>query len=291
MRSTITLLIPLLEAFSAVTALPHSVSRSDLASRQSPNRPKYSVVPLEPDNDDEPENSDDGNGESTGGDQNSGNKGNDKGGKGQKDNGSDAPSGSDDEGDDYITVVETVTRTHGPVTVTHSVHPEPITQTKLVPTTVISVVDMEGGETTVTVRPEPETIREPPAALPSEKPETKPTTTAIITTTTPSTPAAEKITAESSSSSSTSTTTSVPEPTPVAPVADLEPDYDTPPAGDAHQWQPEPPATVIPTTLSTLYAIPTTETSASSTSTDYDNGQWHTTYPSWNETAWRAHAA
>lgn len=178
-------LIPILVALSAslttittVAALPQPI----LYHRDTSAKPKYSVVPLEP-GDDESDLGESGSGD---------NKGNGKGGSNGGDNGNgDDSNGSsgDDDGDEIVTVIETVVKTREPVTkvITQTGKPltitaAPKTVTKSVPTT-ISVIGMgdEEEETkviqTVTVIPKP--AAPSPSPLKS-KPANKPATTVDI---------------------------------------------------------------------------------------------------------------
>lgn len=214
MRRSVSLLLALPVYFSAAAVLPRVGPVPRVAAADDAERPKYSVVPLEP--------GDDGDDQPGGGD------------------GGDGDNGGDDDGDDVVTVIETLVKTRDPVTksITHtrtvSEEPDTVTKAVPVPTTIISIIDMDGEETTtVFVTP---TVLPPP---PPPEPTTTPSTDTIVTP---------------SSFPKPSTPTSFP------PTVTLPPVNTT--------------VTSPPTTFSTSTKAPPTP--------PYDNGQWHSTYPSWN---------
>lgn len=241
-----------------VSSLEDVAHAEELEFRAAPtdgdDKPKYSTVPLFPDEDDD---------EDSGG----GDGGEDGNGGDEPGDGEDGDNG-DDDGDGVVTLIRTVT--DDPVTkiLTKTVpdDEETKTVTKALPTTktVVSVIDMDGEvTTTVFVTQTPEPLPPPPAPEP----------TTVVVTEEP----------ESSTEISTPTPSSIPSDTP----------SNTPSSTpSASTWQPtvilpDPTSTLQPTTFVTL-----TKSSSSSThddgqwpvTKDYDNGQWHTTYPPWNAT-------
>ncbi|KAF4445098.1 hypothetical protein FACUT_178 [Fusarium acutatum] len=137
MRGFIPLLLALSVSYTTVIALP----QPRIVHRDATAKPKYSVVPLEP-GDDDPASGDLGGGNGDGN------------GNGGSSNGSGGGS-SDNDGDGVVTVIRTVTR--NPVTkiVTQTERPSIITApgktvTKAVPTT-ISVINMDDEPVTETV--------------------------------------------------------------------------------------------------------------------------------------------
>ncbi|KAM0296358.1 hypothetical protein HYE67_008957 [Fusarium culmorum] len=137
MRGYIPLLLALSASFTTVAALP----KPRIQLRDNASRPTYSVVPLEPGEDDPSSDGGDGNGGSGSG---SGN------GSGSE----------DDNGDDVVTVIQTVVQTQKPVTqvITQTEKPSIITVpgktvTKAVPTTVsiINLDDQPVATQTVTI--------------------------------------------------------------------------------------------------------------------------------------------
>ncbi|KAF5018408.1 hypothetical protein F66182_9615 [Fusarium sp. NRRL 66182] len=168
MRRYIPLLLALSAYYTTITALP----QPRIAPREPQTEPKYSVVPLEP-GDDDPASGGLGSGD-----------GGSSGGNGNG-NGNGGGSG-DEDGDGIVTIIQTVVRTRKPVThthiITHTKEPDTITApgktvTKPVPTTV-SVVDVneEPVTETVTVIPQPSTARPEPSK--ESKPLSEPETTA-----------------------------------------------------------------------------------------------------------------
>ncbi|KAF4981133.1 hypothetical protein FZEAL_3003 [Fusarium zealandicum] len=161
MRGFIPLLLALSASYTTTTALP----QHRIIPREAVDKPKYSVVPLEPGDDDielgEPGSGDD--------------KSHDKG------------KGDDTDGDGIVTVIETVVETRQPVTqvVTATEEPDTVTApgktvtkaiTKCVPTTV-SIIDMdeEPATQTVTVVPQPSAPK--PKSPKESRPANKPNTT------------------------------------------------------------------------------------------------------------------
>ncbi|KAF4456823.1 hypothetical protein F53441_1120 [Fusarium austroafricanum] len=187
MRGFIPLLLALSASYTTVTALP----QPRIVHRQAAAKPKYSVVPLEP-GDDDPA-SDDGGG--------NGNGGSGKGSGG--DNG-------DKDGDGIVTVIRTVTRKPITKIVTQTEKPSIITApgktvTKAVPTTV-SVINLGDEPATETV-----TISHP-----SSKPKAPKKTTTTQKSNTPtdeSKPTAQN-TSEALSSTAAPGVTAQPEPEP-----------------------------------------------------------------------------
>ncbi|KAH7270082.1 uncharacterized protein BKA55DRAFT_496432 [Fusarium redolens] len=137
MRGFIPLLLALSTSYTTVTALP----QPRIVHRDATAKPKYSVVPLEP-GDDDPASGDLGGGNGNGN------------GNGGSSNGSGGGS-SDNDGDGVVTVIRTVTRKPVTKIVTQTEKPSIITApgktvTKAVPTTV-SVVNMDDEPVTETV--------------------------------------------------------------------------------------------------------------------------------------------
>ena len=132
MRGSLTLLLALSASYTTVTALP----KPRIQPRDDAGKPKYSVVPLEP-GDDDPASGGTGSGDGNGG------------------------SGSEDgDGDGIVTIIRTVVQTPKPVTqvITRTGNPSIVTApgktvTKAVPTTVavINISDDPAVTQTVTV--------------------------------------------------------------------------------------------------------------------------------------------
>ncbi|KAF4962655.1 hypothetical protein FSARC_9216 [Fusarium sarcochroum] len=156
MRGYIPLLLALSASYTTITALP----QPRIVRREAAAKPKYSVVPLEP-GDDDPASGGLGNGDGNG---SSG------GGKGKGDG------SSDEDGDGIVTVIQTVVKSRKPVTqvVTKTEEPSTVTApgktvTKAVPTTV-SIIDMDEGPVTQTVTVVPESSTSKPKAPKESKP-------------------------------------------------------------------------------------------------------------------------
>ncbi|KAM0296611.1 hypothetical protein ACHAO9_000254 [Fusarium lateritium] len=161
MRGFIPLLLALSASYTPTTALP----QPRIALRDTAAGPKYSVVPLEPGNED-PASGDDGSGDGNG---SSGN-GNGNGG-----------SSNDKDGDGIVTVIQTVTRKPVTQVVTRTEKPSIITApgktvtkaiSQAVPTTV-SVINMDEGPVTETVtvpHPSPSKSEAPKKATTTQKP-------------------------------------------------------------------------------------------------------------------------
>ncbi|KAF5616699.1 hypothetical protein F52700_12994 [Fusarium sp. NRRL 52700] len=133
MRGFIPLLLALSASYTTVIALP----QPRIVHRDATAKPKYSVVPLEP-GDDDPASGDlgGGNGEGNG-------------------NGGSSGGSSDNDGDGVVTVIRTVTRKPVTKIVTQTQKPSIVTApgktvTKAVPTTV-SVINMDDEPVTETV--------------------------------------------------------------------------------------------------------------------------------------------
>ncbi|KAF4951234.1 hypothetical protein FGADI_7639 [Fusarium gaditjirri] len=160
MRGFIPLLLALSASYTTITALP----QPRIVRRDATAKPKYSVVPLEP-GDDDPASGDFGGGNGDG--------------NGGSSNGSGGGNGGND-GDGVVTVIRTVTRKPVTKIVTQTEKPSIVTApgktvTKAVPTTV-SVINMDDEPVT-------ETLTVP---HPSSKPKAtgKPTITQQLGTTT-----------------------------------------------------------------------------------------------------------
>ncbi|KAM5355962.1 hypothetical protein ACJ41O_002608 [Fusarium nematophilum] len=160
MRGFIPLLLALSASYTTVAALP----QPRVVVREPADKPKYSVVPLEPGDDEGSDPGDSGSGDDESDDKG---KGDDHG---------------DDDGDGVVTVIETVVKTREPVThvVTKTGKPDTVTApaktvTKAIPTTV-SVIDLEEGQVTrtITVVPQPSVPKSkaPKKPSPTEKAET-----------------------------------------------------------------------------------------------------------------------
>lgn len=169
MRGFIPLLLALSASYTTVFALP----QPRIVHRDATAKPKYSVVPLEP-GDDDPASGDLGGGNGDG-------KGN---GNGGSSNGSGGGS-SDNNGDGVVTVIRTVTRKPVTKIVTQTEKPSIVTApgktvTKAVPTTV-SVINMDDEPVTETVtvpRPssKPTNTREPGTTTEEREPVAQSTT-------------------------------------------------------------------------------------------------------------------
>lgn len=299
MRGSTSLLAALSTCLVTTSALPHInfALRPRADGIDGAKKPSYSVVPLEPGDDN-------GGGNSGGGDGNppsGGNGGN--GGNGGDGGGGDATSTHAPE---TVTVTETVVQTQEAVTRFVTVAQEPQTVTQVVPTTVVSIVDVAGPGTTITVTQTPPTsaaASSSPATSDDVDPiETVSKTVTVIdglppsnwTIPTPSTSVLSPSSILSPSSSligsltpsiassqpatrkgSSSNIISVPTGTQLAPSSSLST-----------------PATSIVTSAPTIQVPPTTMTtsckesssSSSSSTRTYDDGMWHTTYPPWNAT-------
>ncbi|KAJ4272000.1 hypothetical protein NW762_000710 [Fusarium torreyae] len=185
MRGYIPLLLALSASYTTITALPQLI----IVRRDAAAKPKYSVVPLEP-GDDDPASDDLGSGDGNG------------------------SSSSDEDGDGIVTVIQTVVKSRKPVTqvVTQTEEPSTVTApgktvTKAVPTTV-SIIDMDGGPVAQTVTVVPQSSAPKPKAPKESKPAQEPgTTTEKPKPTTQSTP-------KSSSSAAAPGVTSQPQPEP-----------------------------------------------------------------------------
>ena len=154
MRGSLTLLLALSASYTTVTALP----KPRIQPRDDASKPKYSVVPLEP-GDDDPASGGTGSGDGNG-----------------------SSGGEDGDGDGVVTVIRTVVQTPKPVTqvITRTGDPSIVTApgktvTKAVPTTVavINISDDPAVTQTVTVprssASKPKSTEEPSA---TQEPET-----------------------------------------------------------------------------------------------------------------------
>ncbi|KAH7181269.1 hypothetical protein DER46DRAFT_38175 [Fusarium sp. MPI-SDFR-AT-0072] len=165
MRGFIPLLLALSASYTTITALP----QPRIVHRDATAKPKYSVVPLEP-GDDDPASGDLGGGNGDGN------------GNGGSSNGSGGGS-SDNDGDSVVTVIRTVTRKPVTKIVTQTEKPSIVTApgktvTKAVPTTV-SVINMDDEPVTETVTvphpsskpkaPEKPTITQEPGTTTDER--------------------------------------------------------------------------------------------------------------------------
>ncbi|KAG5772673.1 hypothetical protein H9Q72_001271 [Fusarium xylarioides] len=141
MRGFIPLLLALSASYTTVIALP----QPRIVHRDATAKPKYSVVPLEP-GDDDPASGDLGGGNGDGNGNGNGNGGGSNGTGGGS---------SDNDGDGVVTVIRTVTRKPVTKIVTQTEKPSIVTApgktvTKAVPTTV-SVINMDDEPVTETV--------------------------------------------------------------------------------------------------------------------------------------------
>jgi len=94
MRGYLPLLLALSASYTTITALPRPV----IVAREPADEPKYSVVPLEP-------------GDNDSGDDDSGSDDSESGSQG-----SGSGNGDDEDGDGIVTVIQTVVKTKKPVT-------------------------------------------------------------------------------------------------------------------------------------------------------------------------------
>ncbi|KAI6785622.1 uncharacterized protein J7T54_005956 [Emericellopsis cladophorae] len=274
MRISVSLLLTWTLAFGLpnTSALP----RPGLDVRAAPtgpgSKPQYSIIPLEPDEDDAHQPGKD---------------------SGDREN---EPVNGDE--DSTVTLTQTVIHVPNPVTqrITRTVLPEveTVTQKIPVPTTVISIIDLE-AEPTATVYITQTPL--PPVPAPQPEPASEPATTLTTTTTdslatdTATAPSASSVTFVIPASQTTASPVSVTEVPvlPVAPSSAISPPSLTTPTNPKSQGpvatklQPIVPssveevATFTPTTFSTLVRP--------SQSGTYDDGQWHTSYPPWSEAA------
>ncbi|KAH7329064.1 hypothetical protein B0I35DRAFT_473705 [Stachybotrys elegans] len=204
---------------AAAAALPRQEVNIRGASTRDADRPKYSVVPLEP--------------------------GPQPGQGGGSQEGNDGGEGNGDVGGDDGVVTVTQTVVHTPEPSTHYITRTQGTQTvtRPVPTTVHIIDIGEDIETkTVTVVPTPSSTS---------------TSTTLVSSTSPPDTFISSISLPSATETPCTNTTTSP-----LTLTTISSSF----------------------TLSSFSTI-TTQPSSSSTSTPYDNGQWHTTYPSWNGTA------
>lgn len=295
MRVTTSVVFAILAALPVGNALPYGADDRHVAPRDTAHKPKYSVVPLEPGD------SDDGNDDSSEDEHESGpSKGKSDHKDPAKHDGKPGGHKSDSHGEEtIISVVETVIRTQGPVTVIRTAEPDTVTHTKTLPTTVVSVVDMEGEVTTVTAEPKTTSTSASTSMSTSTSKSTSHTaqkprksTTSCSTTSTTTRRPAHKAPAPTDTSASTPVPTST-RPAQPPPAAKVPPPVVGSPQKDQGEWEPEPTPALDhdaspeegPTQASGFWT--TKVETVTSTSTNYDNGQWHTTYPSWNETEWR----
>jgi hypothetical protein len=261
----------------STNALPRPSVGVRAAPTDSGNRPQYSVIPLEPDED----------------------APNQPG----QDNGDSDDGGDGEDQDSTVTLIQTVTHMPDPVThrVTHTAEPDVETITKKIPipTTVVSIIDLEGEPTTtvyVTRTPLP------PAPVPKPVPAPKPvttlkttgasTTSTFTTTSIPGSSFVSLVVPTPGTTTASSGISGMPE-LPDAPTNELSyrstlptPATPTTPLSQgtvATELQPiatlsaQEPVTFTPTTFSTLI-----RPSQSGTN---DDGQWHTSYPPGNQTA------
>ncbi|KAF5681942.1 hypothetical protein FCIRC_5243 [Fusarium circinatum] len=167
MRGFIPLLLALSASYTTVIALP----QPRIVHRDTTAKPKYSVVPLEP-GDDDPASGDLGGGNGDG----NGNGGSSTGSGG---------SSSDNDGDGVVTVIRTVTQKPVTKVVTQTEKPSIVTApgktvTKAVPTTV-SIINMDDEPVTETVTvphpvPKPTSTQQPGTTTDKRKPIAQSTT-------------------------------------------------------------------------------------------------------------------
>ncbi|KAF9769415.1 hypothetical protein IL306_013174 [Fusarium sp. DS 682] len=241
MRGFIPLLLALSASYTTITALP----QPRIVHRDATAKPKYSVVPLEP-GDDDPASGDLGGGN---GDGNGGGSSNGSGG-----------GSSDNDGDGLVTVIRTVTRKPVTKIVTQIEKPSTVTApgktvTKAVPTTV-SVINVDDEPATETV-----SVFHPSSK--STKPE-KPTITQESDTTTDELKPTAQNTSKLSSAAAPGVT-SQPKPEP-QPMPQPEPDPESPTIVESSQVTEALSATCITDSLPAVETViqhtPTIESSA-----------------------------
>ncbi|GAB0136064.1 hypothetical protein EsDP_00004381 [Epichloe bromicola] len=292
MRGPVYIIAVLSTLITAGGALPQPEVLPRAADTTS--KPKYSVVPLEP-GDDDPS-------------QGGGNGGN--GGKGGN-------SGKEEHASSAHTVVKTVLKTEQPITQTVIRTEAPVIVTKPVPTTVFIIPIGGNKNATMTVAAEATStaVSKPCSVSVETSSKTSGSTTSILTTLTAST-SMQVISSATTSSAASTTFTHVSslETTQSTPSVKLRPPFSskiwsiptsnsiirpstnctrptstishTTTASGANRASPTSTLvtttalTVVPTTFSTIFSPPESSTSTKT----YDDGQWHTTYPSWNGT-------